>query len=119
VIHPVTINAPKLDELDYVKFAIAAQRVFTCTEAAACQLQEPEPPAHNAFTRLLSPQPPDTAALWQEVKTLVRRRAGALLLDDSTFDKPYTRQMDFGHPPLEGQAPPRRARDQFHQPGLD
>jgi putative transposase len=88
------MNAPKVDELDYIQFLIAAQRVFTCTEAAACQPEQPEPPAHDAFTRLLSRQPPDTAALWQEVKSLVRRRAGALLLDDSTLDKPYARQMD-------------------------
>ncbi len=87
------MNAPKVDELDYIQFLIAAQRVFTCTEAAACQPAQAQPPAHDAFTRLLSRQPPDTAALWQEVKPLVQRQAGALILDDSTLDKPYARQM--------------------------
>jgi putative transposase len=87
------MNAPKVDELDYIQFLIAAQRVFTCTEAAACQPEQVQPPAHDAFTRLLSRQPPDTAALWQEVKPLVQRSAGALILDDSTLDKPYARQM--------------------------
>lgn len=87
------MNAPKVDELDYIQFLIAAQRVFTCTEAATCQPEQPAPPAHDAFTRLLVRQPPDTAALWQEVQPLVQRTAGALLLDDSTLDKPYARHM--------------------------
>jgi len=28
------MNPPKADELDYIHFLIAAQKVFTCTEAA-------------------------------------------------------------------------------------
>ena len=87
------MNAPKVDELDYIQFLIAAQRVFTCTEAALCQPEQIDPPAHDAFTRLLSRQPPDTAALWQEVEPLIRREAGALILDDSTLDKPYAKNM--------------------------
>jgi hypothetical protein len=87
------MNAPKVDELDYIQFLIAARRVFTCTEAATCQPEQAAPPAHDAFTRLLSRQPPDTAALWQEVKSLVQQREGALLLDDSTLDKPYAQTM--------------------------
>ncbi len=62
------MNAPKVKDLDYLQFLIAAQRVFTCTEAATCQPQQPDPPAPDAFTRRLSRQPPDTAALWQEVQ---------------------------------------------------
>jgi putative transposase len=31
------MNLPKADELDYIHFLIAAQKVFTCTEAARCQ----------------------------------------------------------------------------------
>ena len=75
------MNAPKVDEVDYIQFLIAAQRVFTCTEAATCQPAQTDPPVHDAFTRLLLRQPPDTAALWQEVKPLVRRTEGALLHD--------------------------------------
>src|SRR5947209_10335843 len=81
---------------------IAAQRVFTCTEAATCQPAQAQPPAHDAFTRLLSRQPPDTAALWREVKPLLERQKGALLLDDSTLDKPYARHMALVHP-VQGQ----------------
>jgi DDE family transposase len=96
------MNAPRVDDLDYIQFLIAAQRVFTCTEAAACQPEQPDPPAHDAFTRLLSRQPPDTAALWQEVKPLIERNKGALLLDDSTLDKPYAKHMALVTPPWSG-----------------
>ena len=51
-------------------------------------------PAHDAFTRLLQRQPPDTAALWQEAKAYVNLRKGLLILDDTTLDKPYARRMD-------------------------
>ena len=96
------MNPPKVDELDYIQFLIAAQRVFTCTEAATCQPEQAQPPAHDAFTRLLSRQPPDTAALWQEVKPLIERQKGALLLDDSTLDKPYARHMALVTPHWSG-----------------
>ena len=87
------MNPPKVDDLDYIQFLIAAQKVFTCTEAATCQPEQANRPAHDAFTRLLSRQPPDTAALWQEVAPLVRPTAGALILDDTTLDKPHARHM--------------------------
>jgi putative transposase len=96
------MNAPKVDELDYIQFLIAAQRVFTCTEAAHCQPEQAQPPAHDAFTRLLSRQPPDTAALWQEVQPLIERGKGALLLDDSTLDKPYAKHMALVTPHWSG-----------------
>ncbi len=88
------MNPPKCDDLDYIHFLIAAQRVFTCTEAARCSPEENHPPVHEAFTRLLQRQPPDTAALWQEARALVKLREGLLILDDTTPDKPYARHMD-------------------------
>jgi len=72
------MNPPKCDDLDYIHFLIAAQRVFTCTEAARCQPEGDQAPAHDAFTRLLQRQPPDTAALWQEAKAYVNLRKGLL-----------------------------------------
>jgi hypothetical protein len=88
------MNPPKCDDLDYIHFLIAAQKVFTCTEAARCQPESTEAPAHDAFTRLLQRQPPDTAALWQEAQGLVRLHEGVLVLDDTTLDKPYARKME-------------------------
>ena len=88
------MNPPKCDDLDYIHFLIAAQRVFTCTEAARCQPEGEKAPAHDAFTRLLQRQPPDTEALWQEAKAFVDLKRGLLVLDDTTLDKPYAQGMD-------------------------
>jgi len=91
------MNAPKCDELDYIHFLIAAQRVFSCSEAARCQPESVCAPSHDAFTRLLTRQPPDTEALWHEAQKLVpekARQSGLLVLDDTTLDKPYARKME-------------------------
>jgi hypothetical protein len=87
------MNPPKCDELDYIHFLIAAQKVFTCTEAARSQPPGEDPPAHDAFTRLLTREPPDTEALWREARGLVRCHEGVLVLDDTTLDKPYARKL--------------------------
>ena len=88
------MNAPKVDELDYIQFLIAAQRVFTTTEAARIREGEPNAPAHDAYTRLLKRIPPSTEALWREVAPFVQRERGVLVVDDTTLDKPYARNMD-------------------------
>ena len=75
------MNPSKVTDQVYIQFLIAAQRVYTCTEAAICQPEQETPAAHDAFSRLLLRQPPDTAALWQEVKPLIRLQEGALLID--------------------------------------
>jgi len=77
-----------------IHFLIAAQRVFTYTEAVICQPQTEDVPAHDSFTRLLQRQPFDTEALWQEAKAFVNKRRGLLVLDDTTFDKPYAEKME-------------------------
>ena len=83
------MNPPKVTDLDYIQFLIAAQGVYTCTEAARCALNA----SHDAYTRLLTRLPPDTAALWQEVEPLVALTHGFLVIDDTTLDKPYARKM--------------------------
>ena len=88
------MNPPKCDDLDYIQFLIAAQKFFTCTEAARCQPEGAEKPAHDAFTRLLRRSPPDTEALWSEVKPLVRLKEGVLILNDTTLDKPYAEKIE-------------------------
>jgi putative transposase len=87
------MNAPKVDELDYINFLIAAQRVFSTVEAARVSPDEVRQPAHGAYTRLLQRIPPDSKALWREVKPVVKRKKGVLMMDDTTLDKPYARQM--------------------------
>ena len=83
------MNAPKVSDIDYIQFLIAAQRVYTCTEAARCATIA----SHDAYARLLSRLPPDTAALWREVEPLVQLTHGLLVVDDTTLDKPYAQKM--------------------------
>lgn len=53
-----------------------------------------QPPAHAACVRLLHRQPPATAALWHEVAPYVHRTRSLLVLDDTTLDQPYARQIE-------------------------
>ena len=86
------MNPAKCADHDYIHFLLAAQRAFSCTEAARCH---PEgAPSHDAFTRLLTRQPLDTEALWQETQGLVALQGGVLVLDDSTLDKPYAKRIE-------------------------
>jgi len=87
------MNPPKVDELDYIHFLIAAQRVFSAVEAARVSPDEQRQPAHDAYTRLLQRVPPDSKALWQEVQALVKLKRGVLVVDDTTLDKPYASHM--------------------------
>ncbi len=73
---------------------VAAQRVFSCTEAAGSQPEGETRPSHDSFTQLLARQPPDTGALWAEAEGLVRVEGGLLIHDDSTIDKPYAKKME-------------------------
>ena len=88
------MNPAKCDDLEYIHFLIASVDVFTCTEAARCQPIREDNPSHDAFTRLLQRQPPDTDALWDEVKDIIRLQDGYLVIDDTTLDKPYAKNMD-------------------------
>lgn len=87
------MNPPKVDDLDYIHFLVAAQKVFTCTEASRSHPDGDVAPAHDAFTRLLQRQPPDTEALWEEAEPVVEREKGLLILDDTTLDKPYANKI--------------------------
>jgi hypothetical protein len=88
------MNAAKCDALDYIQFLIAAQTVYSTTEAARCDPRpETDRPAHDAYTRLLRRHPPDSDGLWAEVQGCIQRERGLLILDDSTLDKPYAQAM--------------------------
>ncbi len=87
------MNAPKCQPEDYINFLVASPRVVSGTEAARVQPAQPDPPAHDAFTRLLHRLEPDPATLWAEAAPQVRCEQGVLVLDDSTLDKPYAREM--------------------------
>src|SRR5436190_582528 len=57
------MNAPKCDADDYINFLVASPRVVSGTEAARVQPDRDDPPAHDAFTRLLHRLEPDPACL--------------------------------------------------------
>jgi hypothetical protein len=84
----------KVQPEDYVQFLLASPLQFTCTEAARVQPEQPEPPAHDSFTRLLTRLEPDPETLWIEARPQVCLDDGILVLDDSTLDKPYAWKMD-------------------------
>ena len=88
------MNKAKVQPEDYVQFLLASPVPFTCTEAARLQPGPPEPPAHDSFTRLLTRLEPDPEALWEEARPQIRLDDGMVVLDDSTLDKPYAREMD-------------------------
>ena len=83
------MNPPKVSDYDYINFLMATPKGCSATEAARMQPEQPGPPAHDAFTRLLHRLKPDPAMLWREAAGQVERHSGILVVDDSTFDKPY------------------------------
>lgn len=83
------MNPAKCDEYDYINFLIAAQRVFSATEAEKVGVA-----AHDAYTRLLQRMPTTSDALWEEVEPCLDRKKGVLVVDDSTLDKPYASKIE-------------------------
>src|SRR5262245_100352 len=95
--YDVAMNAPKVTDLDYINFLVAAPKVVSCTEAARVQPEGPRRAAHDALTRLLQRLEPDTTVLWREAEQLVDRTSGLLIFDDTTLDKPYAQQIELVH----------------------
>ena len=57
------------------------------------QPKSPFAPAHDSFTRLIYRLEPNPDTLWDEAEPTVDRARGALILDDSTLDRPYAKDM--------------------------
>ena len=87
------MSQAKVQPEDYIQFLLASPRQFSCTEAARVQPDGADPPAHDAFSRLLTRLEPDPEALWEETRSQVRLGEGVLVLDDTTLDKPYAWKM--------------------------
>lgn len=87
------MRAPKCRDSDYIDFLIASPNVFTCTEAARVQEPSPQAPAHDSFNRLLTRIEPDPETLWEESRGTVTLNSGVLVIDDSTLDKPYAKNI--------------------------
>lgn len=91
------MRTAKCREDQYIDFPIASPHAVTCTEAAAVQPPSSDPPAHDAFNRLLHRLRPDPEDLWREVRPLIPRTGGLMVLDDTTLDKPFAKKMDLVH----------------------
>jgi hypothetical protein len=99
-------TSPKLEEVDYLQFLLAAQAAFSCVQAAwRPPGAQGEPPAHDAYTRLLLRRPPDTEALWQQTQPFVIKGSGLLVRDESPRDKPHAPQMARVPNPWSGKPP--------------
>lgn len=96
------MNPPRATATKYIQFLIATPKVASATEAARVQPLEPQSPAHDAFTRLLTRLEPDPQTLWEEVRPLVRRTDSILVLDDTVLDKPYAHKMGLVAPCWSG-----------------
>jgi hypothetical protein len=88
------MSAAKVHPSNYIQFLIASPRAFSGTEAARVHPDQPDAPAHDAFTRLLSRLEPDPETLWEESQSQLDRTDGVLVMDDSTLDKPYAKSID-------------------------
>lgn len=91
------MSQPKVDVTQFIDFIIATPLQATATEAQRTQPESVDPPAHDAYNRLLHRLEPTSEALWLEVQPDVRRTSGVLVLDDTVLDKPYARKMDLVH----------------------
>lgn len=59
------------------------------------QPKQDDPPAHDAFTRLLHRLEPDPETVRQEAESQVDLHEGILVFDDSTLDKPYAHHIEW------------------------
>ncbi len=51
------MNPPEVNDYDYIKFLIAAQKAYSCMEAGRVQPESGKLPAHDAIARLLHVAP--------------------------------------------------------------
>jgi hypothetical protein len=87
------MNPRRCDEYDYINFLVAAQKSYSCLEAGRVQPNKLGAPAHDALNRMLHRNEPNPDKLWREAELQVNKEQGLLLLDDSTLDKPFAKQM--------------------------
>jgi putative transposase len=87
------VNPPRCSPENYIDFLVAAPGPVSCTEAARAQPRGPFAPAHDSYNRLLNRLEPDPEELWREAEPLVAKGRGALIIDDSTLDKPRAKHI--------------------------
>lgn len=88
------MNPAKVIPEDYIQFLIATPKSASAAEAERVHTLRMNPPAHDAFSRLLNRLEPDPENLWKEAKGHVNRKQGVLVLDDTVLDKPYAKHIE-------------------------
>ena len=91
------MNAPKVRDLDYITFLLAAPSIVSCTGGVRGPPAGPRRAAHAARNRLLNRLEPDTTPVWREGEPFMARRSGVLIVDDTTLGKPYVQQIALVH----------------------
>ncbi|KAG6559556.1 hypothetical protein RHABOEDO_000564 [Candidatus Rhabdochlamydia oedothoracis] len=87
------MNPAKYKEEDYINFLIATKKAYSCTEAE--RVQPNEKVSHDTILRILHRLEPSSESLWQESSQFVNiKYKDALVIDDSSLDKPYASKMD-------------------------
>jgi putative transposase len=87
------MNPPKCKSEDCINFLIATPQQVSATEAARVHPKRKDAPAHDAFPRLLQRLEPDPETLGGEAQAQISLPQGILVIDDSTLDKPYAKQI--------------------------
>jgi putative transposase len=91
------MSHPKCRDTDYIDFLIATPRAASCCEAARNGPPARDPPAHDAYSRLLTRLEPNPEVLYREVEPLIDRGRGVLVIDDSTLDKFHAKAIEPVH----------------------
>jgi hypothetical protein len=91
------MSHPKVRDSDYIDFLIATPRAASCCEAARSQPPSRDPPAHDAYNRMLQRIEPDPEVLYRESEPLVDKADGVLTFDDSTLDKLHAKAIEPVH----------------------
>jgi len=88
------MNKRRFKEEDYINFLVAAQKSYSCKEAEKVQPFKKNAANHDSINRLLHRTNPTTERLWEESSPQINKKTGLLILDDSTLDKPYSKQIE-------------------------
>jgi putative transposase len=84
----------QITEIDYINFLVAANCDVSCVKAAECYSANGIVVAHDKFNRFLTRQSLTPETLWEEVESLIERRNGWLILDDTVIDKIHSERIE-------------------------
>ena len=84
----------QIADIDYINFLVAANCDVSCVKAAECYSANGIVVGHDKFNRFLTRQSLTPETLWEEVESLIERRNGWLILDDTVIDKIHSERIE-------------------------